>query len=100
MTAGCRVDLNMCARYTLSTFMLVVTVTASALAQGAPAPLSPDQECALRAGDTFKECDNCPEMVVIPAGTFTMGSPAGEVGRYNDEDPQHKVTLPRPIAIG
>jgi len=26
--------------------------------------------------DVFKECDKCPEMVVVPAGPFTMGSPA------------------------
>lgn len=30
------------------------------------------------APDTFKDCDACPEMVVIPAGSFTMGSPASK----------------------
>jgi hypothetical protein len=30
-----------------------------------------------------------------PAGTFLMGSPEDEVGRYGDEGPQHKVTLTR-----
>ena len=34
----------------------------------------------------FRECENCPEMVVIPAGSFLMGSPAKEVGRDEDED--------------
>ena len=34
------------------------------------------------------------EMVPIPAGTFTMGSPDNEAGRGPDEGPQHKVTLP------
>ena len=34
------------------------------------------------------------DMVPIPAGTFTMGSPANEAGRGADEGPQHKVTLP------
>lgn len=33
-----------------------------------------------------------PETVLIPAGTFTMGSPTSEVSRYNDET-QHEVTL-------
>jgi formylglycine-generating enzyme required for sulfatase activity len=54
----------------------------------------------LRPGDTFRECDVCPEMVVIPAGTFTMGSPDTEIGRYDDEGPQHRVTISRPFAVG
>jgi len=32
-------------------------------------------------------------MVFIKGGTFTMGSPANETGRLNDEGPQHQVTL-------
>ena len=31
--------------------------------------------------------------VLIPAGTFTMGSPSSELGRDSDEGPQHEVTL-------
>ncbi|BAZ67886.1 hypothetical protein NIES4106_26430 [Fischerella sp. NIES-4106] len=34
------------------------------------------------------------EMVQIPGGKFLMGSPAGEAGRYDDEGPQHQVTVP------
>ncbi|BAY22472.1 hypothetical protein NIES2100_22350 [Calothrix sp. NIES-2100] len=34
------------------------------------------------------------EMVQIPGGTFTMGSPAGEAQRDSDESPQHQVTVP------
>ena len=30
-----------------------------------------------------------------PAGSFTMGSPSSEPGRYSNEGPQHKVTLTR-----
>jgi formylglycine-generating enzyme required for sulfatase activity len=40
--------------------------------------LSTDAERAMAPTDVFKECDDCPEMVVIPAGTFTMGSPEGD----------------------
>jgi formylglycine-generating enzyme required for sulfatase activity len=42
------------------------------------APLTPAQERGLKPKDMFRECDNCPEMVVVPAGSFTMGSPANE----------------------
>ena len=34
------------------------------------------------------------EMVYIPGGTFTMGSPETELDRGNREDPQHDVTVP------
>ncbi|MBV8105826.1 MAG: SUMF1/EgtB/PvdO family nonheme iron enzyme [Hyphomicrobiales bacterium] len=54
------------------------------------------QERALKAGDSFKECANCPEMIVAPAGRFTMGSPAGQGA--DDEQPQHEVTIAKPFA--
>ena len=41
-----------------------------------------------------------PEMIVIPAGTFLMGSPEGEEGGNESERPQHRVTFARPFAIG
>ncbi len=41
-----------------------------------------------------------PEMIVIPAGTFLMGSPEGEEGGNDSERPQHRVTFARPFAIG
>jgi len=44
--------------------------------------------------------DHGPEMVVIPAGRFLMGSPDKEVQRSGDEGPQHLVTISRPFAIG
>jgi formylglycine-generating enzyme required for sulfatase activity len=54
----------------------------------------------LPPGTTFRDGDLCPEMVVIPAGRFTMGSPSNEQGRSDDEGPQHLVTIPRPFAVG
>jgi formylglycine-generating enzyme required for sulfatase activity len=47
------------------------------------------------AAKTFRE----PEMVVVPAGTFTMGSPPSEPGRYDDEGPQHRVAIGRAFAV-
>ncbi len=50
--------------------------------------------------ETFKDCDGCPEMVVIPAGDFVMGSPASERGRDRDEGPQHPVSIRQAFALG
>lgn len=41
-----------------------------------------------------------PELVVIPTGEFLMGSPESEKGRYDDEGPQHEVTIGRRFALG
>jgi formylglycine-generating enzyme required for sulfatase activity len=43
----------------------------------------------------FRECANCPEMVVIPAGEFTMGAPPDEPGGAT----QHRVTITAPFAV-
>ncbi|MBF6034402.1 formylglycine-generating enzyme family protein [Pseudomonas neuropathica] len=50
-------------------------------------------------GKVFKDCKDCPEMVVLPTGTFTMGTPDDEVGREPDEGPRHAVTFSKPFAI-
>jgi formylglycine-generating enzyme required for sulfatase activity len=64
-------------------------------------PLVDAEECALKPMDRFKECDDCPEMVVIPAGSFKMGSPRNEYEmRGLDEGPQHRVVLSKPFAVG
>ncbi len=52
------------------------------------------------SGESFKDCPKCPEMVVVPAGSFMMGSDAEEEGRYDDEGPQRRVTIARPFAVG
>jgi len=75
---------------------------------------------AAKPGDVFRDCPDCPEMVVIPAGSFTMGSSASEKTwaathgwdteqhkiplrsfalAVADEAPQHKVSL-RSFALG
>jgi formylglycine-generating enzyme required for sulfatase activity len=62
--------------------------------------LSSERERLLQPGDAFKECEHCPEMIVLPAGAFTMGSPASAAQHRSDESPQHKVTFAEPFAIG
>jgi formylglycine-generating enzyme required for sulfatase activity len=56
---------------------------------------------------TFRDCPNCPEMVVVPAGSFSMGAAAGENERYEvpmleagRDGPQHQVTFAKPFALG
>lgn len=55
----------------------------------------------LKSGDVFKDCETCPEMVVIPAGEFIMGA------RLYDENaikkwelPQRKIVIGMPFAMG
>lgn len=52
------------------------------------------------AGETFKDCADCPEMVVVPAGKYIMGSPASEEGRFANEGPQRQIVIPHPFAVG
>jgi formylglycine-generating enzyme required for sulfatase activity len=49
--------------------------------------------------EPLRDCEDCPLMVALPAGSFTMGSPEGEKGRSPDEGPQHKVAIPE-FALG
>lgn len=49
-------------------------------------------------GKVFRDCADCPEMVVVPAGSFRMGDLSG--GWENSEKPIHTVTIPRPFAVG
>ena len=65
-----------------------------------PHVLTAAVELALKPGDPFKECaTDCPDMIVVPAGSFMMGSLASEAGREPDEEPQHKVTIAKPFAV-
>ena len=51
-------------------------------------------------GDTFRDCNGCPLMVVAPSGSFMMGSPPTEGERDGDEGPVHRVTIAEPFAVG
>jgi len=77
------------------------TSSTHAVAQATAAPRA--------AGTVFRDCRTCPEMVVLPAGSFTMGSSAEErsraashgssLGSVADEAPQHQVSSPS-FALG
>ena len=61
--------------------------------------LTAEQVRALKPKDAFRECTDCPEMIVVPAGSFMMGSPATERGRDDRESPQHEVRFTKPFAV-
>ncbi|MGQ0675796.1 MAG: SUMF1/EgtB/PvdO family nonheme iron enzyme [Rhodospirillales bacterium] len=71
-----------------------------------PAPAQPAVGVFPAPGRSFKDCVECPDMVVIPGGSFTMGSPESETARENVPDqfasrerPQHSVSI-RSFALG
>jgi formylglycine-generating enzyme required for sulfatase activity len=63
-------------------------------------PLTASEEQRLKPGDEFRECPMCPVMVVVPGGSFLMGSPENEPGRDGDEGPQQQVTIAKDYALG
>jgi formylglycine-generating enzyme required for sulfatase activity len=67
-----------------------------------PYVLKATSELALKPGQSFKECaQECPEMVVVPAGSFMMGAPSTEsqVSGYTNQIPQHTVAIAKPFAV-
>src|SRR5262249_45697204 len=51
-------------------------------------------------GTEFRDCPDCPQMVVVPAGTFTMGTPPNEAGHADREGPQHRIAIGQDFAVG
>jgi formylglycine-generating enzyme required for sulfatase activity/serine/threonine protein kinase len=56
-------------------------------------------DLTLRPGRVFRDCSDCPEMVVIPPGSFQQGSPRDADGARSSEQPQRLVRLAEPFAI-
>jgi formylglycine-generating enzyme required for sulfatase activity len=61
-----------------------------------PTVLSASTERELMPGRAFQECASCPQMIVVPAGEFLMGSP-GEGA--DSERPQHSVRIEQAFAV-
>ena len=66
---------------TLLLLVLLIYAPLAALAQSKP------------AGGVLQDCRDCPAMVVIPGGSFMMGSPDDEAGRKKNEGPRHRVAI-------
>jgi formylglycine-generating enzyme required for sulfatase activity len=87
--------------FQLSFLSIVATVCSSAVPadETPPGPLaavsSPTSGVVPEPGEIFRDCADCPEMVVVPAGEFNMGS-----GETSYEKPEHKVVITSPFAIG
>ena len=54
----------------------------------------------LQPGKRFRDCPECPELVVVPEGSFMMGSPSSEEGRRDNEGPVHRVRIEHLFAVG
>ncbi|MCC6507439.1 MAG: SUMF1/EgtB/PvdO family nonheme iron enzyme [Aquimonas sp.] len=54
---------------------------------------------APQPGDRFRDCTYCPELVVIPAGSFSQGSPSYESAQADSERPVHTVQI-RQFSLG
>ena len=73
---------------------------AAAARRAASARRALDDQAIPPPGSVFRDCADCPEMVVVRAGEFMMGSPSSEEGRRDTEGPRHRVTNSEPFAVG
>ena len=77
---------------------------ASAIAEATGIPgIRPDQMPKKRTrnpGDAFQDSPGCPKLVVVPPGSFMMGSPKEEEDRNDDEGPVHEVRIDYSLAVG
>jgi formylglycine-generating enzyme required for sulfatase activity len=79
--------------------MATPPTTPSARCDGVVTHVGSERRC-LKPKDTLRDCPDCPEMVVVPAGHFTMGSPESEPDRKPWEGPQHEVMIGKAFAVG
>jgi formylglycine-generating enzyme required for sulfatase activity len=59
-----------------------------------------DASEASKLGEVLRDCADCPEMRVVPAGSFDMGAVAADPDAKEDERPRHRVNIARPFAVG
>ena len=89
--------------YRLFTVLMgLLTLLAAPTRQGlAQAPgEATERPPEMQPGRHFQDCPGCPQLVVVPTGSFMMGSLPGEAGRFNNESPQQRVALGQPFAVG
>ncbi len=64
------------------------------------AALEAIDQLTLRPGKTFRDCEDCPAMVVVPADSFWQGSKESEPLALKKEKPRRMVTIAEPFAVG
>ena len=69
---------------------LVILLGAIGVLAAAPAQSPPDLGSA---GRVFRDCADCPEMVVVPPGTFRMGAESNDEEGRSSERPVHEVQI-------
>jgi len=73
-----------------------------AVADAVPPPVAttptPSAAAAPRS-TSFRDCADCPDMVIVPRGSFMMGSPSQDSLHKEREEPQHAVTIAQPFAL-
>jgi len=55
--------------------------------------------CAHETGDSFKDCETCPEMVVVPSGKAMIGAEPYEANRKRGDDDLREVTIAYRLAV-
>lgn len=64
------------------------------------AALAAMDDLVMRPGKLFRDCEACPQMIVIPAGRFEQGSSDGSAQGLEAERPARTVNISEPIAVG
>ena len=58
------------------------------------------ESLTLRPGKTFRDCSECPLMVMVPAGAFWQGTADASAFAISIEKPRRRVTIDQPFAVG
>ena len=87
----------------------ITNLSTSPLYVGMVTPTEPENpttptEIPTEPLNSFRECPACPLMMVLPSGSFLMGTPESQelsyIGWHDQEQPVHRVTIARPFAVG
>ena len=79
--------------------VLPLLAASTAIVMALPIPTAQAQE-KHNAGEEFRDCADCPAMVVLPAGRYGMPMPPIDQGRPYDEGENRLVIIPQPFAVG